>query len=717
MGVTSQTSWPQKFSLLLVLGVGWFGSGPKGTAVALRSDLQADGETVVLEEQPGLAVLSATTTGEKKSGKRLLGGYGQLTMKHLNRWWQLAVPWGDGPGVMKIFFWALLLTQLVGPFILYYVLRGVVLNSTAMVRQKSQFAQEIVDSLKGPLKLLSWLFCVDIGIILLTSGVEKEFPMLTHIQNAMNAFTALSILIMPVRILSLIDHAFEASATERLTSSSYLKRQERMNEISCPTNSVHSTHNIDEHGYYLFSYVWRPFYYTSLVILSIALLICMTGNSLTAYFLGVGYLFMTCTMAAFGARTLGPELFGGIVLFLEKPFVEGDIITLDKPAGGKGGAKTDVEESVVTGFVESIGVRSVIVRRFDMRAVTVPNSAFMKGAVANWNTRPRKLIHIDFAVSHRAPVELCSIFQEKVEFLVKNHVGVDPQQYIKARFRGLDAGLMFMLVCFNARGHKKQAVQQDLVFKIAVIAKNLGIHLVFQQSTVDNQVENVSSGENFDKDLSLTEEQQLSLSAKLDHVLPGKRDKLKPLPQYSPEGEVVIRLEKVILLQERKTNSFNAEALLGGQTRAYQIKLCPKQGGANAEILSRKFVPHVTADELRFHENVGLALAGEDQDAGTCADEPQTAQLHLLELRKGIESLVWNMPETIGSVTFDVLKLASETVNNQSAPHTLELQDANGQEVGILHLQVYVPESLQSALKAESEMPSTHTLSNELGAS
>merc|ERR1711957_1116365 len=99
-----------------------------------------------------------------------------------------------------------------------------------------------------------------------------------------------------------------------------------------------------------------------------------------------------------GANTMGRQIYGGMYILWVQPFEEGDIITLDTKTS-RGGADTDMQNAVVTGFVEQIGVCSTLVRRFDMRCTCIPNSLFIESAVNNWNSRPRKLISLDVAIS------------------------------------------------------------------------------------------------------------------------------------------------------------------------------------------------------------------------------------------------------------------------------------------------------------------------------
>ena len=79
------------------------------------------------------------------------------------------------------------------------------------------------------------------------------------------------------------------------------------------------------------------------------------------------------------------NLFGAIVIFLDKPFKIGDRIQLD---GG------------IDGTVETIGLRSTRVRSLDGYLITVPNTTMGKATITNINARPTIKTVIDFGLTY-----------------------------------------------------------------------------------------------------------------------------------------------------------------------------------------------------------------------------------------------------------------------------------------------------------------------------
>merc|ERR1719265_2145145 len=130
-------------------------------------------------------------------------------------------------------------------------------------------------------------------------------------------------------------------------------------------------------------------------------------------------------------------------------------------------------------------------RRFDMRICTVPNSSMFKCMVSNW-ARPRKLIHLEFGISHRSTLATVKRFSEETRKIIKNHQGVDQELYTKAVFNSLKSGYSFKVICFNTQGTKKQVVQEDIIFRISSLARCLGIEVTFQERSLSVSGEHIT---------------------------------------------------------------------------------------------------------------------------------------------------------------------------------------------------------------------------------
>jgi len=82
------------------------------------------------------------------------------------------------------------------------------------------------------------------------------------------------------------------------------------------------------------------------------------------------------------------NLFGGIAIFLDKPFKIGDRIQIDN----------------VDGPVESIGLRSTRVRNLDGHLVTIPNKTMGNATITNIAARPNIKTVINIGITYDTPV-------------------------------------------------------------------------------------------------------------------------------------------------------------------------------------------------------------------------------------------------------------------------------------------------------------------------
>lgn len=83
------------------------------------------------------------------------------------------------------------------------------------------------------------------------------------------------------------------------------------------------------------------------------------------------------------------NLFGGIAIFLDKPFKIGDRIQIDN----------------VDGPVESIGLRSTRVRNLDGHLVTIPNKTMGNAIITNIAARPNIKTVMNIGITYDTPVE------------------------------------------------------------------------------------------------------------------------------------------------------------------------------------------------------------------------------------------------------------------------------------------------------------------------
>lgn len=99
------------------------------------------------------------------------------------------------------------------------------------------------------------------------------------------------------------------------------------------------------------------------------------------------------------------NLFGGISIFLDKPFRIGDRVQLDG----------------VDGPVESIGLRSTRVRNLDGHLISIPNKTMGNATITNVTARPNIRTVMNIGITFDTPAEKVKRALKIIEEVYKNH--------------------------------------------------------------------------------------------------------------------------------------------------------------------------------------------------------------------------------------------------------------------------------------------------------
>jgi len=112
---------------------------------------------------------------------------------------------------------------------------------------------------------------------------------------------------------------------------------------------------------------------------------------------------------ALAAKDMLANIFGGVVIIIEKPFVLGDW----------------VETNSVEGMVEDISFRSTRFRTFAQALVTVPNSTLANEAITNWSKMGARRVKFTLSIDYEGPRELIEDCLREMRSLIQNHPGIE----------------------------------------------------------------------------------------------------------------------------------------------------------------------------------------------------------------------------------------------------------------------------------------------------
>ncbi len=175
---------------------------------------------------------------------------------------------------------------------------------------------------------------------------------------------------------------------------------------------------------------------------------------------------------SFAAKDLLANFFGGLILYLDRPFVVGD--TIRSP------------DRELEGTVEYIGWRQTRIRTDVKRPLYVPNSVFANIAVENIsrmsNRRIKELIGLRYQDADQLPALLTDI-----RALLSGHPDIDPDQTQGAWFHQFGESSLNLLVDAHTRAvdvAEFYRIKESVLFGIAGLVAKHGADFAFPSRTV-----------------------------------------------------------------------------------------------------------------------------------------------------------------------------------------------------------------------------------------
>ncbi len=174
----------------------------------------------------------------------------------------------------------------------------------------------------------------------------------------------------------------------------------------------------------------------------------------------------------FAAKDLLANFFGGLTIYLDRPFTVGDWIR---------SPDRDIE-----GTVEQIGWRLTCIRTFDKRPLYVPNSVFTTIAVENPSRMLNRRIYETIGIRYDDAGKMRTIV-DKVKNMLKNHPEIDITKTLIVNFNTFaPSSLDFFVYTFTKTTDwvYYHAVKQDVMLKIIKIIEEEGAECAFPTSTI-----------------------------------------------------------------------------------------------------------------------------------------------------------------------------------------------------------------------------------------
>lgn len=174
----------------------------------------------------------------------------------------------------------------------------------------------------------------------------------------------------------------------------------------------------------------------------------------------------------FAAKDLLANFFGGLMIFLDRPFSIGDWVR-----------SPDRE---IEGTVEHIGWRQTRIRTLEKRPLYVPNSMFASIAVENPSRMTHRRIRETLGLRYTDREKMGAI-TEKVRSMLESNTHIDKSQGIVVSFTLCNASsLDFLVNAFTTvtDGNEFAKVKQEVLLRIMEIVQAEGADFAFPTQTL-----------------------------------------------------------------------------------------------------------------------------------------------------------------------------------------------------------------------------------------
>lgn len=174
----------------------------------------------------------------------------------------------------------------------------------------------------------------------------------------------------------------------------------------------------------------------------------------------------------FAAKDLLANFFGGLIIYLDRPFKVGDWVR-----------SPDKE---IEGIVEHIGWRVTCIRTFDKRPLYVPNATFATVSLENPSRMTNRRIYETIGLRYEDADKLEPIVAAVKEML-QTHEDIDTNQTLMVNVNSFaSSSIDFFLYTFTktTNWQRFHEVKQDVMFKIIAIVESHGAEFAFPTRTL-----------------------------------------------------------------------------------------------------------------------------------------------------------------------------------------------------------------------------------------
>jgi MscS family membrane protein len=173
---------------------------------------------------------------------------------------------------------------------------------------------------------------------------------------------------------------------------------------------------------------------------------------------------------AMAAKDTIANLFGSIMLLVDRPFMVGDWIKTSK----------------FEGVVEEIGFRSTRIRTFAQTLVNVPNSMLANMVIDNIDARSKRRIKMRIGITYATSTEKMQQAVAGIEKILKDHPGVD-QDFSLVKFDNFDDSALSIFLYYFSKDKNWTVylqVRQEVNLQIMQLLESLELEFAFPSQSL-----------------------------------------------------------------------------------------------------------------------------------------------------------------------------------------------------------------------------------------
>ncbi|KIG13366.1 Small-conductance mechanosensitive channel [Enhygromyxa salina] len=205
----------------------------------------------------------------------------------------------------------------------------------------------------------------------------------------------------------------------------------------------------------------------SILIVGVLVIVQNLGGEVGSVLAGLG---IGGAAIALASKDTIANLFGSIVIFIDRPFQIGDWVEIGDQEG----------------TVEAVGLRVTRIRTFANSLITVPNSALTTTAINNWSRMRKRRIKLTLGVTYSATPEQLQEGVKQIREVLEGDTRVS-QDFMLVNFTNFGASSLDIFVyafTTTTRWDEYMQVRQELLLEFMRRFRSVGLSFAFPSQSL-----------------------------------------------------------------------------------------------------------------------------------------------------------------------------------------------------------------------------------------